>query len=339
MSVVKLSPVVANVADIAPLFDKIMVYRSKTGAAGPFEPITTFATAIPIVAGQTTYSFEDLQGDSAFYYTLQYVNTTTGLMSAYSDPQLGSGDAAESILSVSDLKTNYLFGLDLTDLTGNPIPDSFFNFYIRAAVGWTERQLDIPLSQRVIVGEKHDWRDHMDRSHFWMQVYKFPAQSVQALRIAYPGQPPSDALPQEWLSFDPETGVLQVVPGGTSAFSYPYTAGAFAFGGLSRGRYLPDFFRVDYTAGFAPGQVPPEIVDIVGRAASFSALSVAGDLLGGVGVASSSVSIDGLSQSISSTTSPMYSGLDARIRKYDDLNKQVIPTVRAYYKGIPMTIA
>ena len=80
-------------------------------------------------------------------------------------------------------------------------------------------------------------------------------------------------------------------------------------------RYIPDVFRIDYTAGFgkntdplavSPAQpkldkIPGIIKDVVGKLAAAGPLNIAGDLLGGAGIASQSIGIDGLSQSSNRT--------------------------------------
>lgn len=340
MSVIKLTPVVAAIADVAKVFDRIMVYRSTEGKAGPFLPITTRATSLAINANQTVYEYEDLNGDESYYYCLQYLNVQTGAVSGLSDAQMGSGNAYLGIISVDQLKTNYLFGVDLTDPQGNPIPESFFTFFLASAASWVEKQLDIPLVPTSVVDERHDWTQTQRTSYSWIQLDRHPVISVDSVRIAYPGQPLSDVLPPQWVVLDKDKGSVQLVPGGASSFAFNNGMGLGAYPwSMGPARYIPNFYSVTYSAGFLPNQCPPEIADLVGMTAAIPVLDVAGDLLGGAGIASQSISIDGLSQSINTTSSPMYSGYGARVNLYNDGIKEKIAVLRQYYRGMGLAVS
>ena len=63
------------------------------------------------------------------------------------------------------------------------------------------------------------------------------------------------------------------------------------------------------------------------------------DLIIGAGIANQSVSIDGLSQSVGTTQSAMFGGASARIQNYsDDLEKRIMPLLRARLSGIKMVV-
>jgi hypothetical protein len=102
--------------------------------------------------------------------------------------------------------------------------------------------------------------------------------------------------------------------------------------------FVPNVFQVDYTAGFLPGKVPYDLVEVIAKTASFGPLNLFGDLLGGAGIASQSVSLDGLSQSINTTSSPMFSGYGARLSQYEKEIAAQMPMLRKYYKGIAMQV-
>jgi len=101
--------------------------------------------------------------------------------------------------------------------------------------------------------------------------------------------------------------------------------------------FVPNILSVDYTAGFPEGEVPMDIRDAIGKYATFGPLNVAGDLIGGAGIASKSISIDGLSQNINTNSSATSAGYGARLIQYQKELKDVIPTLRRYYKGLRLT--
>jgi hypothetical protein len=61
--------------------------------------------------------------------------------------------------------------------------------------------------------------------------------------------------------------------------------------------YLPQFFQVDYTAGWPAGKLPEDIVDAVFKRCVIDILAQIGDLIYGPGVTSVSSSMDGFSES------------------------------------------
>jgi hypothetical protein len=77
--------------------------------------------------------------------------------------------------------------------------------------------------------------------------------------------------------------------------------------------------------------IPDDLRAFVGMKACLLGLDVAGDLLGGAGIASSSISMDGLSQSVNTTSSPENSGYSARSKEFDKQLKVLIPALKAKY--------
>ena len=73
--------------------------------------------------------------------------------------------------------------------------------------------------------------------------------------------------------------------------------------------------------------------------ASLGPLNIAGDLIAGAGIATKSISIDGISQSIGTTASATNAGYGARIIQYDKQIKDQMATLRNYYLGMQMVVA
>tara|TARA_R110000824_G_scaffold355998_1_gene543213 strand:- start:291 stop:521 length:231 start_codon:yes stop_codon:yes gene_type:complete len=74
-------------------------------------------------------------------------------------------------------------------------------------------------------------------------------------------------------------------------------------------------------------------------AASIGVFDIAGDLVAGAGIASLSISVPGLSQSIGTTSSATNSGYGARIKSYQEQIKKALPNLRRFYgKGTRMTV-
>jgi hypothetical protein len=103
--------------------------------------------------------------------------------------------------------------------------------------------------------------------------------------------------------------------------------------------FIPRALEVTYQSGFQIGELPADIRDIIGMYASFPIFNVAGDLIAGAGIASYSVGLDGLSQSVSTTSSATNAGYGARLIQYQRQIKEQLPQLRRFYKGAGLRVA
>lgn len=337
LSVVTLKIVVAGLEGVRAQFDRLKVYRSVGGKGGPYVELTTAPTRIALEASKVVYEFRDTTGDPTYFYRISYYNSITTLESSMSDAQQGEGDSALDILSVDELKVNYLSGVDLTVDDGTPFPDSLFEWYIKSAVSYAETKLLMPLRPTRYEDETHDYFARDYNSYMFVQLDKSPVIEVEGIRMVMPGENRTTGgrlFSGDDLYIEKESGQVNIIPG---------DGNSLVLGARSRGwakqDFIPQVFHAAYTAGFESGKCPALIRDFVGRYAAFGPLNIAGDLLGGAGVASQSISIDGLSQSIATTSSPSFSGYGARLLNYAKDLKIMEKTILAYYRGIRMVAA
>lgn len=345
--------VVEDIADVMQDYDQIKVYRSTSGEGGPYEEITCQLTRPRLNAASSRYTYEDAAGSKIYWYRFSYFNSETSVESAQSDPAPGELHPALQIIDVEELKTNYLYGLDLTDDAGKPYPDSLYAFFIKSAVSWLEHKLDIPIRRMEIEEEAHDYyREDYDK-YIWLETDLFPVIGVNWVKMVLPGNEVVQVFSNDWVRLRRAEGQIQIVPGAGVAGSVLFGArGTWIPLIYSHNRMVPDAFRISYTAGFGTavaGQVthPDPILDkhaevireLVGKIASFGPLNIAGDLLGGAGIASQSIGIDGLSQSFNTTSSATSAGYGARLIQYRSEIKDQVPTLQRYYKGIRMRVA
>lgn len=321
-------------------FDEILVFRSDTldasGTPIGFSEVTVAgSTRIRIVEQVASYTFIDdtAPADTTnTFYTIQYRNSGSGATTSQSSPSQGVPNPALDILSVEDLKTNFLFGIDLTDDQGQPYPDSLFAFYIEAAVAQAEMELDIVIAPTVITGEAHDFykRDY-DKYVFTILDHR-PIISVQSVELVLPTEVRVIDYNPDSFQVDFNAGTLEIVPG-SGQITLGQT-GAFlplVFGGQD---YLPRTIRVNYTAGMDRTTVrtrfgiPKNLIEYIGMLASEGPLGIAGDLIVGAGIASQTISMDGLSQSVNTTSSATNSGYGARIGQFQKRRKELKPALR-----------
>ena len=237
-------------------------------------------------------------------------------------------------MSVEELKTNYLFGVDLSDDNGNEFPDSMFQFYIKSAVSWLEKRLDVPMRPLVIEDERHDFFRQDYRKWVWLQLLNKPVIAVDEIKLVLPTNQEVITYSNDCIFVDKTSGQVNIIPGSGQVLLG--SAGAWLpllYGWVD---FLPDVFRVRYTAGFEKGKIPDDLRDLAGKIAALGPLNLAGDLVFGAGLAAESVSLDGLTTAIQTTQSPTNAGYGARIVEYWREIKHVMPELRRYYQGMRM---
>lgn len=330
-----------NINDVIDMgFNRLLVERSIDGGIS-YTEVTTKSERPVLESDIVDYSYIDRLGDPTYYYRTRYINTKTpgedggGEKCDPSDPIQGMGLAIYNVLTVEELKQYYLFGLDLTDDAGNPLSDSTYQFYILSAIEWLEQEIDIKVLPTTIIAESHDYYREDYAQFNIAQLDNYPVITLDEWRVQYPSGQTVIVYPEEWIRLDQTKGIVRVVPtAGTLSEIVIGQGGAFlpaVFNGMS---HLPDLFQFDYTCGFE--HLPTNLRDMIGMMASFGPLNIFGDLIVGAGIASTSLSIDGLSQSINSTSSATNSGYGARILQYEKRLKKDIPNLRRYWKGIRM---
>jgi hypothetical protein len=338
MAVITIKIVVASLDRVLEVFDKIKVYRSTTGLTGTYTELTTPSTRIALESATMIYEYMDTAGDASYFYKTSYFNSVSALESSKSDAQQGEGDPALDVISIEEVKTNYLFGLDLTDDYGTPFPDSFFQHYIKTAVSWIEHRLDLPIRPRVIEDEQHDYCGEDYRDYIFLHLKYYPVIEVEEVKMVLPAGQIVQTFDPAWFNLRKDSGILHIVPGSGQAGTILFGAGGAWLPFMrSAYRWLPDVFRVKYTAGFS-GELPYILKDVIGKTAAMGPLNIAGDLIVGAGIASTSLGIDGLSQSVSTTSSATNAGYGARLIQYRQEIKDVIPTLQRYYKGARMVV-
>jgi len=331
MSKIKLEITVEDIDDVLGYYDQIQVWRSTTTIGGTYTQIAT----IPLVGGQSVYEYVDTSGASTYWYKTRFENSGTSDVSPYSAASLGEEEYCQNIISVDELKAIYLFGLDLTNDAGEEFPDIMFEWSIRWAISQVEMLLDLYLCPTVFTDERYDYyfEDYVQ----WtiIRLRTCPIISVESVKVKWPSDTTVIEFPDAWIQLRGDAGQINVVPTAGSLSQVLLTSGGSFLPLLASGQgFVPNLLSVDFTAGFPEGEVPMDIRDVVGKLACFGPLNVAGDLIVGAGIASKSISIDGLSQSINTTSSATNAGYGARLTQYSKELKETIPRLKQYYKGI-----
>jgi len=242
------------------------------------------------------------------------------------------------VFSPEEIKSRYFLGIPVTDANGNPMSDEDINFFIEAAQTDMENFLVLKLKKQVYE-ENRDW--DLDR---WKQWGYIPAtyQVVTPFRVqGFLNTTLQIDYPPEWLSSKETSGgikyhrTINLVPIHGSANSLSsnvvYT-GIAPYVGYFGNKQIPNYWVIRYLTGW--DAIPADILDAIGKLTAISIFHQLGDLIVGAGIASKSIGIDGLSQSISTTSSATNAGYGARILGYlKDLDR-VLPQLQQTYKGV-----
>ena len=209
-----------------------------------------------------------------------------------------------SVLSLDDLtprylQDNYLTGFTITGSDGQPLPPKFYEDKIADAIAKLESVTHIDVLERDVTGEKHDYHTNDYLNYAYLQLFRTPCQSISQVRAVYPTGQVIQVFPSEWVRVYVEHSQIHLVPTSGSLAQVMLGGGngylPFIFAGLS---YLPNLWEVDYVSGFRVDGVPREVVSAVCKLAAIEVLTIASDLVGPLGIASTSLGIDGMSQSI-----------------------------------------
>lgn len=247
----------------------------------------------------------------------------------------------EPILSAQELRDLYLFGVSLKDEDGNEMPDKMLEHYIKSSQEWLESEIPgFITEEKEIIDETHDYYASDYTEFGIIKTFRFPILSASKYAIQFPLQTKALEFDPTWLRVDSVSGHINLVPteGTLSSIILGY-GGSFLpllYNGLD---HVPSIIKITYKAGHAKGEVPTLVKDLIGKKAALGPLNIAGDLIAGAGIASKSISMDGLSQSIGTTSSATNAGYGARMINYGKEIKDDLKTLRNYYRGIQMVVA
>lgn len=248
--------------------------------------------------------------------------------------------------NINEIRERVLFGIPLFDSDGNPFPDSLLQSYLDSAISWAEQTLNVAIQPREI----EEWHDFLRSDYVnwgFLRLHKKPVIEIESLELYY-GDRPMLTIPKNWIKLDHVSGFVQIFPtGGTSGGMIIDRSGALVLPIMNGLNHVPQMWKVKYKAGMtepknmqAPTRtdIHPNLIEVIYKKASIGIVGVYGELIIGAGIANQSIGIDGLSQSIGTTQSAMYSGASARIEQLQKDIDSMLPGLRSHYGGIDMVV-
>ena len=243
------------------------------------------------------------------------------------------------LMSPSELQSMYLFGTAIRDGLGRPYSTNDVRRYIISA----QQQIEKLLSIKIIPQSVQEDRSYYVEDYQNWSYLKTTFPVAAALKLSgVIGEQPQVEYPSEWLSWKRSSEErysrnINILPGqgGITNTSSVIFSGIYPQLSMLGRTLIPNYWQVYYITGYQ--NIPYDLLNIIGKLASINLFHIAGDLILGAGIASYSLGIDGLSQSISSTSSATNAGYGARVTGYLEDLKQDLPRVQQIYKGLAFT--
>lgn len=213
------------------------------------------------------------------------------------------GVKQKSVLSVKEFKKNYLFGVSLKDSFGREIQDSVIENAILESQAEVESILSIKLNLQLVFEDKNMYSEDWLK---WGYIKtKWPVVCPKSL-VGRLGELNHLEYPKAWLSVKSSSDETAL---GRNFYVVPFSATPFinhiAFSSSlhsvwwRNNGFIPNYWRLSYVTGFK--EIPGDIKTVLSKYAAIRILilggqSVVNNLRAGVG--STSISLDGLSQSV-----------------------------------------
>lgn len=238
-----------------------------------------------------------------------------------------------SVVTPDDCRFTYLWGTDFKATNGQSYTDEQIQYFIDASVADIARRLDITIRKRRIrcnAAERHLVRGSdydVDEAPYDFRYAKIARYGLIKTRQKPIIKLHRLTLLSRFLSvrdltdstiIDRNKGLLKLMerPVKPSDTSEGIQTAVGMYGNQTIGAHL--FYAIDYDAGFETSDdVPDDLREVIGKNAAVNLLNVIGDGLMS-GFSSSSLSMDGLSESFSSTQSATSAYFGARIKEYKD---------------------
>ena len=257
-------------------------------------------------------------GNSPYEPAGDYSNSKAGLGKVYPDNQVvTSWEATEPLISPEKLKSVFLFGLPLVSsvpdpITGKPemMDETQLQNQIIEAVSLAELESGLHIFPK-------QFREKLafDKAEYdafgYIMLKKRPVSSIEGLTVTPSDEKTVYSVPLEWVDVgNLHTGQLNMIPltialkTGTVVPLTTSAGGAMFLSIFGNRPWIPSLFECLYTAGFPRASLPKVINQYVGTVAAMEILSLLATT--NSRSTSSSLSFDGISQSISTPGPEVY---------------------------------
>jgi hypothetical protein len=288
--------------------------------------------------------------EKEYQYTSWVICGTTGPIGhTFYNYEPAEGEWGD-VVTPDDIRFTYMWGTDLKAANGQSYTDEQIRYFINASMEAIGRELEITLTRKKVksnakgrgLKKRVDYDVNEDFYRFsYDKIARYgmittklrPIINVE--RVALVGR--------LGMNYDLHDYVVDYEKGAIKLLKRPikpsFTSRALAqsigpYGAESYTAYM--FYEIDYEAGYETAlDVPADLREIVAKHAAVSMLNVVGDGLMS-GFSSSSLSMDGMSESFSSTQSATSAYFGARIKEYKDDIANYIKNNKRKFNNLPM---
>lgn len=243
------------------------------------------------------------------------------------------------VFSPSELLDTFLSGIPICYPDGTSISYKEIEQQILIAQKQVENYLSIKLFYQKIFEVKDFVRNHFLQ---WGYVKTdFPIMKPLSLN-GFINTTRQVKYPKEWLSVikgsdKTKYRQLHLIPNtGDAAQTNQYNvvfSGITPHLGFFGSDFIPNYWHIEYCTGWKSGEIPKDILNVIGKLASIQLLAIAGDLIFGAGISNQSISIDGISQTYSTTKSSK-GAFGGRIEQYAKEIEIEMQRLKGEYVGI-----
>jgi hypothetical protein len=243
-------------------------------------------------------------------YTL--AKTALGGVSPLNLTDKGPYQRLEPMITPEKLRQDFLFGVPLASFSKDPITgkkmlmtDDMLKGYIDRAIEDAEQETSTTIMPAEFK-EKYPFDRCEYLSFGYLRLNHRPVFSVESMNVTPANQVDVFTIPLDWMDVGHMVqGQVNLIPIGIALNGTVYGggvvtgvgAGAAAFLAILGNQYwIPAFWQILYSAGYPDGLVPRYINELIGTIAAIKVLSM---LAATYRTQSSSLGIDGLSQSVS----------------------------------------
>jgi hypothetical protein len=256
--------------------------------------------------------------------------------------------------SPEEIREGTLKGIPLVDSDGFVYPDDAIQQEIDAAVKWVEevcsvtfgkadgaakKVSSVPGAQGFdLIDDPYDFDPVTFQQFGFMQLKRRPVRKVTKLALMFGDQVVFD-VPLEWVKVYEESGQINIVPATYAAV--PASAYGLLFPSMNGGHLgltggkVPALIRIEYEVGLR--EVPADMRKAIIWRACYSILNTVSDSTT-AGLASQSISVDGVSQSLTTTNSSTNSTYGANQLFLQKMLDGWLKTVQSSHRGIVMTV-
>lgn len=251
-----------------------------------------------------------------------------------------------------ELIKNELMGMerDLVDpVTNEPYPDSFYKMILNRVVAQAEKIFDVAIVPRLQV-DRLDYHRSDFNAFAYLHTTMRPILSVKDLLLYYNNQDIMH-IPDEWIKVTNRTGQLQVSPsvlmqGLNTTINptvYPLINSPYGMtpSPFTQMEFAPQMLGVTYVAGMMPHtgkdgvnydwMIQPDMLSYIAKLGAVEILEKWSRNIVGAGIASYSVSVDGISTSLNTTASAENSAATAEVDQMVRDMKPIEQRLLSYY--------